>query len=133
MAVWREALLAKAVLQNRTRGYRSHPQLVRFRAHPDPVAAINTYLAGILAEGRLRGYRFDARKLRGRRTMVQIDATRGQLLFEWSHLLRKLRSRAPRARRPARATEPRAHLLFRLTPGPIAEWESAARPRRLWR
>jgi hypothetical protein len=133
VAVWREALLAKAVLEHRTRGYRAHPQLIRFRAHPDPVAAINTYLAGILAEARLRGYRFDARKVRGRRTVVRIDATLGQLRFEWSHLLRKLRTRAPQAWRLARASEPRPHLLFRLMPGPVAEWETAARRRRVWR
>ena len=33
---WREALLAQAVLAGRTRGYREHPQLLRFREHPDP-------------------------------------------------------------------------------------------------
>jgi hypothetical protein len=127
VALWREALLAKAVLQHRTRGYRYHPQLVRFRAHPDPVAAINTYLAGVLAEARLRGYRFDARKLRGLRTTVRIDATLGQLSFEWAHLLRKLRVRAPDAYRRARRAEPRAHLLFRLTPGPVEPWEARGR------
>ena len=30
--LWREALLAQAVLAGLTRGYRSHPQLLRFRA-----------------------------------------------------------------------------------------------------
>ena len=50
VALWREALLAKAVLADRTRGYRHHPQLQRFRAHPRPIAAINAYLAVILVE-----------------------------------------------------------------------------------
>src|SRR5262250_1559280 len=89
VALWREALLAKAVLQNRTRGYRAHPQLTRFRSHPLPVAAINTYLAGLWAEARSRGYRFDARKIRGPRTRIRIRATHGQVRFEWAHLLRK--------------------------------------------
>ena len=31
VALWRESLLAQAVLAGRTRGYRSHPQLERFR------------------------------------------------------------------------------------------------------
>jgi hypothetical protein len=31
VALWREALLAQAVLRGRTRGYR-HPQLARFRS-----------------------------------------------------------------------------------------------------
>ncbi|MFC2473489.1 MAG: pyrimidine dimer DNA glycosylase/endonuclease V, partial [Actinomyces sp.] len=32
VACWRESLLAQAVLAGRTRGYRNHPQLERFRA-----------------------------------------------------------------------------------------------------
>src|SRR5262249_53401648 len=114
---------AKAVLQNRTLGYRSHPQLNRFRAHPAPVAAINSYLAELWLEAQSRGYRFDARKLRGPRTRIPIRATRGQLRYEWAHLLRKLHDRAPELYRVARRTRPRAHGLFRLTPGPFADWE----------
>lgn len=123
VAVWREALLAKAVLQHRTRGYRHHPQLIRFRNHPRPVAAINTYLAGVLAEARRRGYRFDARKAQGARTSRQILVPAGQLAYEWSHLLRKLRRRSPGTYRRARRVRPRAHGLFRLTKGPVASWE----------
>jgi hypothetical protein len=123
VAVWREALLAKAVLQNRTRGYRAHPQLNRFREHRQPVAAINTYLAGLLVEARRRGYKFDARKARGPRTRTRIPATRGQLGFEWTHLLRKLRIRAPEVYRAARRSEPGSHDLFRLVAGQVAPWE----------
>lgn len=123
VALWREALLAKAVLQNRTRGYRRHPQLTRFRDHPRPVAAINTYLAGVLAEARRRGYRFDARKVMGPKTGVRIRVSRGQLTYEWSHLLQKLRRRAPGVYRAASRARPRAHELFRLVPGPVAAWE----------
>lgn len=126
VAVWREGLLAKAVLQQRTRGYRHHPQLSRFRSHPRPVAAINTYLAGILAEARRRGYRFDARKVRGAKTSRLIRASTGQLAYEWSHLLRKLRRRAPGLYRVTRRARPRAHELFRLVSGPIAVWEVRA-------
>ena len=50
VALWREALLAKAVLSGRTRGYRQHPQLARFRAHPEARAAINAYLAAVHEE-----------------------------------------------------------------------------------
>ena len=31
VALWREALLAQAVLRGNTRGYLNHPQLLRFR------------------------------------------------------------------------------------------------------
>lgn len=32
VALWREGLLAQAVLRGRTKGYLHHPQLERFRA-----------------------------------------------------------------------------------------------------
>ena len=123
VALWREALLAKAVLQRRTRGYRHHPQLERFRSHPRPIAAINSYLTEVLREARRRGYRFDARKARGTRTAHRITVSSAQLAYEWSHLLRKLKRRAPAVYRTARGTRPRAHRLCRLVPGPVALWE----------
>ena len=54
VALWREALLARKVLSGGTRGYRSHPQLERFNALPDPVAAIDCYLRHIFEEAHLR-------------------------------------------------------------------------------
>ena len=45
VALWREGLLARAVLRGKTRGYRHHPQLERFRCHASPRSAINRYLA----------------------------------------------------------------------------------------
>ena len=59
VAVWREALLARAVLRGETRGYRHHPQLTRFRSHPQPVSALNRYLHAVYAEAFRRGYQFD--------------------------------------------------------------------------
>jgi hypothetical protein len=126
-AVWREGLLAKAVLRGRTAGYRHHPQLERFRAAADPVGAVNAYLHAIYLEARRRGYRFNAAKLRGPRSTVRIPATRGQLAYEWLHLKRKLRQRAPAQYRALlRASKPRAHPLFRIGAGPIAAWERGA-------
>ena len=126
VALWREGLLAKAVLRGRTRGYRHHPQLTRFRAHAHPVAAINTYLAEVYAEARKRGYRFDARKLRGPRTGRRIAATRGQLLHEWRHLLKKLAGRAPDVGQAAKRARLTAHPMFRVGPGPVEPWERGA-------
>jgi hypothetical protein len=82
-ALWREALLARQVLLNRTRGYRHHPQLDRFRAQARPVAAINSYLAAIHREAESRGYRFDAAKIGRKRVSGPIPETRGQVAFEW--------------------------------------------------
>jgi len=124
VAAWREALLAQKVLRGRTRGYRHHPQLARFQAHPRPAAAIATFLAGLAAEARRRGYRFDATKIGRRRLRGRIPETRGQLLHEWRHLRAKLRRRAPDVYRRVRPiTRPGAHPLFRIVPGGVREWE----------
>lgn len=49
VACWRETLLAQKVLRGLTRGYTNHPQLIRFRAHPQPLGAVATYLCGLAA------------------------------------------------------------------------------------
>ena len=64
VALWREALLAQAVLREETRGYRQHPQLERFKRHPTPLAAIARYLQAVQAEATRRGYAFDVNKIR---------------------------------------------------------------------
>lgn len=128
VAAWREALLAQKVLRGATRGYVHHPQLARFRSHPRPVGAIAAFLAGIAAEARARGYRFDASKISRARTTGRMRETRGQLLYEWKHLRTKLRSRDPESWRRLRGVKaPRAHPLFRIVPGQIGEWERIRR------
>ena len=67
IACWRESLLAQKVLRGLTRGYTNHPQLIRFRAHSQPVEAIGAYLHGLADEAQLRGYSFN-RSLSGVRT-----------------------------------------------------------------
>ncbi|NOT09650.1 MAG: DNA lyase [Gemmatimonadales bacterium] len=124
VALWREALLARAVLRGRTRGYRSHPQLQRFRGSPHPIRALNAYLAVVHAEALDRGYCFDAGKLGRTGLLSHLPEGRGQLLYEWSHLRRKLRQRSPAWLRAVGSVRlPEAHPLFRITPGPIAVWE----------
>jgi hypothetical protein len=124
VALWREALLAQAVLCGRTRGYRLHPQLQRFRDAPAPRAAIAAYLRAINTEALRRGYRFNTGKIGRGRPRSRLPVTRGQLRFELAHLRRKLSRRAPdwRRRLPARAV-PRAHPVFRTIPGGMATWE----------
>src|SRR5215212_2923235 len=89
LAAWREALLAQKVLEDRTKGYRHHPQLKRFRASADPVGAIASYLLDIHSEADARGYSFSEDKINPARFNGTIDCTRGQLLYEWNHLKRK--------------------------------------------
>jgi len=127
-ALWREALLARAVLRGGTTGYRHHPQLERFRAHRTPRAAINAYLASIAAEARSRGYSFDHRKIGPWRRGLRLAATAGQLAYEWRHLKRKLARRSPKVHRRWRAERrPGAHPLFRIVPGGVESWERGAR------
>ena len=124
-AAWREALLARHVLLGRTRGYRHHPQLERFREQGRPVAAINSFLAAIHAESLARGYSFDSSKVGRTRLRGKMPETRGQLGYEWEHLLAKLRKRDPRRYRALRAlAAPKAHPLFRIVRGSVRPWEA---------
>ncbi len=123
-ALWREALLAQAVLRGRTRGYRQHPQLHRFRSHRTPLAAIAQYLWIIHAEASARGYAFDRSKVRVPHHGVVLTVTRGQFEHEWTHLLAKLRRRSPLVWRHWRDTRaPRTHPVFRRRRGAVEQWE----------
>jgi hypothetical protein len=124
VALWREALLAREVLRGHTVGYRRHPQLERFRACDSPRSAINRYLMSVHAEAQVRGYRFDRSKLGRVLTEQCIVATDGQVLYEWSWLMRKLRHRNESIyRRQLIVRKPLAHPLFHVVSGPIAQWE----------
>ena len=130
VALWREALLAQAVLRGRTRGYQHHPQLQRFRATAAPRAAIALYLRAVQLEAARRGYRFDAAKIGRARTSVRIRVSHGQLEYEWQHLQRKLGLRAPSWRVQLMPSgRPEVHPLFRPGNGPIASWEVVSGPR----
>ena len=124
VAAWREGLLAQAVLRGRTTGYRAHPQLLRFRRCPASVGAIATYLRGLHAESRVRGYRFDTAKISRARYAGYLHVTRGQLDYEWKHLLAKLVTRDPERYRQLYSVErPRSHPLFRVVAGSREDWE----------
>ncbi|WP_319470226.1 pyrimidine dimer DNA glycosylase/endonuclease V [uncultured Pseudodesulfovibrio sp.] len=123
VALWREGLLARAVLHGKTKGYRNHPQLLRFREHPDPLAAIDAYLAEVLRESRRRGYHFDASKIDENAQAAKIEETDGQLGYEWQHLLRKLAERAPELFREFEKSVPEPHPLFLLVAGGVRDWE----------
>lgn len=126
VAGWREALLAQAVLAGRTRGYRAHPQLERFRALPDPPGAIGLYLGAVADEADSRGYRFDRTRIEhpGAISAPVAEVTTGQLAHEWAHLRAKLSARSPETwARWRDVTAPEPHPLFRVVEGPIASWE----------
>jgi hypothetical protein len=95
VALWRESLLAQAVLHDRTVGYRHHPQLDRFREQRNPRGAIAAYLREVANEADRRGYRFDRTKIVARPAKKPMIVTEEELLFEWEHLRGKLRRRNP--------------------------------------
>jgi hypothetical protein len=125
LAAWREALLAQKVLAGGTRGYINHPQLHRFRAQAKPLTVIAAFLAGIAGEADRRGYRFDSSKISKPRYRGQLMETKGQLEYEWEHLLNKLRTRTPELYHKFRdIKKPEPHPLFRIVPGGIQNWEA---------
>jgi hypothetical protein len=124
VALWRESLLAQKVLRGATKGYRHHPQLRRFSQLDDPPAALAAYLAVIHSEAERRGYRFDASKIGRTRFRGKIAETRGQLLYEWLHLKRKLKRRDSQRHRDLLTVKtPAPHPLFRITAGKVRAWE----------
>jgi hypothetical protein len=124
VALWRESLLARKVLQGLTRGYKYHPQLIRFRESPAPLAAINSYLRSVFSEARRRGYHFDPKKLQPVKGRLKIQVTNGQVEFERGHLLKKLKIRQAAGRcTMSEKAKLIIHPLFRMVRGPKAGWE----------
>lgn len=124
VALWREGLLAQAVLRGRTRGYRHHPQLQRFQEAEAPLATAVSYLRTVQEEATRRGYVFDASRLaRVRARPARLTVTRDQLAFEWEHLRAKVRHREPGWLGELPAGKPTAHPLFLVVAGGVAGWE----------
>ena len=124
VALWREALLAQKVLAGSTKGYKNHPQLLRFKKHDNTQAAISCYLTAVWEEACARGYNFDFSKIAThKKAPALISVTKGQLDFEREHLSHKLKVRAPDwgLKLPGNALA--CHPSFTLTNGPVAAWE----------
>ena len=146
VACWRETLLAQKVLRGLTRGYTNHPQLIRFRAHPQPLEAVAAYLSGLADEADARGYSFN-RALIGAgedsadkngadksgnpyASVAHIPVPLGQLEYELAFLQHKVAGRDPEwvhrlSERLAARGELAAcaHPLFEVVPGAIEPWE----------
>ncbi len=126
VALWRETLLAQAVLAGKTKGYKHHPQLRRFQETKAPRRYIAAYLKEVHAEATRRGYAFDGKKIgpTGGVRARSLKVSRSQLKYEWAHLDRKLKKRAPTWRKRFTAIKsPEAHPLFKVVAGGIADWE----------
>lgn len=117
-------MLAQHVLEGKTKGYKNHPQLDRFKEVKTPVDAINQYLAEVYEEATHRGYRFNSSKIDWDFKKCTMEVTKGQLEYEVSHLLNKLQSRDPKRFEELQQIKIfDTHPLFTLVEGPIASWE----------
>ena len=95
VALWREGLLAQNVLLGKTKGYKNHPQLKRFKVAENPIGAIASYLRAVVDEADNRGYNFDRSKIINEEFRGMMTVTTGQLDYEFRRLLEKLKERDP--------------------------------------
>lgn len=128
VALWREGLLARAVLYGKTRGYINHPQLVRFKKHEDPTIALDTYLLHVYNESVKRRYKFNRMKIGDEFTDLTIDVTDGQITYELQHLKSKLRSRDHQTyQRIKDLKKADPNPIFRVVKGSVEDWEVVGR------
>lgn len=124
VALWRETLLAKHVLQGKTKGYKNHPQLNRFKKAKKPVDTIYQYLSEIYVEATKRNYNFNKQKINWNFTKSKLTVTSGQLNYEVNHLLNKLKTRDYKKFKELNANSTiEVHPLFKLVDGDIEKWE----------
>lgn len=124
LALWREGLLAMKVLRGKTKGYKNHPQLLRFKNSDNTLDSINNYLWAVVKEARTRGYSFSQNKLFPQKKTKKINVSAGQLQYEWQHLLSKLKKRSPQIFAEVKSeTKILAHPLFNKNAGKMAFWE----------
>jgi hypothetical protein len=124
VALWREALLAKNVLECKTVGYLNHPQLDRFKNSKNPLDAINQYLSSIYDESVDRHFTFDSTKFRKPIVPLFLTVNEGQIIFEFKHLLCKLKSREINLYQKLKETKTIIpHPMFKIIKGKIENWE----------
>jgi hypothetical protein len=125
VAHWRESLLAKKVLENKTKGYRKHPQLLRFKKNKNTQILINTYLYYIYLESLKRGYNFDSNKIGEKDTQLKIYVNDKQITYEFEHLLKKLKKRDMKKFEGIKNTSKiKTNPLFKIKEGNIEDWEN---------
>ena len=124
VALWRETLLAQHVLEGKTKGYKSHPQLERFKESKKPIDTINQYLSDVYFEAIAREYTFDKTKIDWNFKKTKLPVTKKQVEYEMKHLLNKLKIRDPekyKALKKIKTIE--THSLFKVIDGEIESWE----------
>ncbi len=129
VALWRETLLAKNVLAGNTKGYKNHPQLLRFKEQKKPLDFINAYLSAVYEEAKSRNYNFNKEKIDWDFDAGKLQVTDGQLSYEYKHLLEKLSVRdKEKYKQLVVEKEVETHPLFEVVKGNIAPWEIIKTP-----
>lgn len=127
VALWREGLLARKVLEGKTKGYTNHPQLLRFKKCKDPLRAIDVYLEDVSKEAKKRSYHFNTTKIRLGLKCPKIPVTDGQLMHEMKHLKSKLQVRDPKYLKNLSKGKLKdailPHPLFKQVKGRVEQWE----------
>jgi len=127
VTLWREALLAQNVLLGNTKGYKNHPQLIRFKSYFDPISGIGFYLYEIFLESKRRNYNFNKDKIiKISHDVDKINVTTGQLKYEFNHLQNKLLTRNWKKYKEIDGIEDQNYeinSLFKVIDGEIEHWE----------
>jgi len=124
VALWRETLLAKNVLEGNTVGYRNHPQLERFKNSPNPIDSINQYLSIVYEEAFKRNFKFNERKFSTPIVTLFLTVSEGQIAYEFDHLLKKLKHRDLNLFEKLKGTKNiLPHPMFKIVKGEIEKWE----------
>jgi hypothetical protein len=124
VALWREALLAQAILKGQTKAYARHPQLIRFRDSRTPIRGIAAYLRIVHAEGSRRGFKFDIDKIARGGHVECMVVMRGQIKYEWDHFMAKLLKRdIQRFIHLKSVRKIDSHPLFKIIQGGVEDWE----------
>lgn len=124
LAVWREGLLAKKVLEGKTKGYKNHPQLQRFKKFKDSLSAVNAYLYQVFLEAKKRSYRFNIEKIEPIILKEKISVNSDQIEYEFNHLLKKLKIRDKKIYEKIKDIQKiEINPVFKLKKGKVEEWE----------
>lgn len=124
VALWRETLLAKHVLEGKTKGYKNHPQLNRFKKAKYPIDLINQYLSEVYHEAVNRNFDFDKQKINWKFRKNKLSVTTGQVNYEVEHLLNKLKRRDDKKYKELKSKSTfDNHPIFKLVDGETEEWE----------
>ena len=126
-AQWREALLAQKVTEGKTKGWRNHPQLDRFKYHLKPMEAVGFYLKELHVESLKRSYKYNYSKIHYPDAVVDsVNLSLGQLQYEFDLLQERLKKRTPKKyEENTRIRILQAHPLFNIVPGLPEKWEKS--------